>query len=210
MTTSDLLTSINIVATVAAVIAAPIIALWVGMKLQSRTNARQQKLQLLGALLSLRHVPLSPDNFKALNLLDAVFVDDSNVREAWSKYYAALNDANLNNPTGTSIRDEKRRDLLIAIIASLGLSKKISTSDLLRTYAPTAIVEAEMLTIWERIKRREDLRSEFIARGIGFPDFTPAYYPPQASSPTSTVPQPGAAPAAPVAQSQRGRSNGPG
>jgi Family of unknown function (DUF6680) len=102
MNMSDLLTIVNIAATVAAVIAAPIIALWVGLKLQAKASARQQKLQLLGVLLSLRHVPLSP--------------------------------------------------------------------------------------IWERIKRREDLRPEFIQRGIGFPDFIPAYYPPQ-PRPAPTQPQ---------------------
>jgi hypothetical protein len=179
MSISDALVICNIVSTVVAVVAAPIIALWVGMKLQARANARQQKLSLLGVLLSLRHVPLSPDNFKALNLIDAVFVDDPEVREAWSKYFSDLSNQNLNDATGHAIREDKRLELMMAIITSLGLKKKISTADLLRSYAPTIVVEAENLAIWERIKRREDLRPEFIQRGIGFPDFTPVYYPPQ-------------------------------
>jgi hypothetical protein len=84
----------------------------------ARTNRRQSQLNLLGLLLSLRHQPASLETFKALNMIDAVFVDDSNVREAWSKYYAALNDSNLQNPPGYAAREEKRRDLMIEIVKS--------------------------------------------------------------------------------------------
>jgi hypothetical protein len=177
MSNSDIIAICNMVATVAAVIASPVIALWIGGKLQARANARQQQLNLLGVLLSLRHQPLSPENFRALNLIDEVFVDDKPVREAWTKF-SALCDQNLNTNLGYTIREEKRRDLLIAIIEGLGLKNKISTSDLLRSYELTVVVETEHLAIWERIKRREDLRGEFIARGIGFPDFVAPSYPP--------------------------------
>src|SRR5258708_10213737 len=83
-----------------AVLAAPVIALWIGGKLQARASARQQQLQLLGVSLSLRHQPLCPENFKALNMIDAVFADSAKVRDAWTKYFAALIDQNLNVPTG--------------------------------------------------------------------------------------------------------------
>jgi hypothetical protein len=99
--------------------------------------------------------------------------------DAWSKYFATLIDQSLNAGPGFAIREEKRRDLMIAIVECLGLQKKIATSDLLRAYTPNAINEAEHLAIWERIKRREDLRAEFIQRGIGFPDFPPQWYPVQ-------------------------------
>jgi hypothetical protein len=126
---------------------------------------------------TLRHQPLSPDTFRALNVIDAIFADNQKVREAWSKYFVALNDASLSTTPGFAIRDEKRRDLLTAIIECLGLQHQITTSDLLRTYTPTTAVEIEYLAIWERIKRREDLRAEFVQRGIGFPDFAPPAYP---------------------------------
>lgn len=189
MTTSDAIGICNIVATVIAVLAAPVIALWIGGKLQARANVRQQQLQLLGVLLSLRHQPLSPENFRALNMIDAVFADHAKVRDAWSKYFATLNDPNLNVPAGYTIREEKRRDLMIAIVECLGLQKKITTSDLLRAYTPAAVIEIEHLAIWERIKRREDLRAEFIQRGIGFPDFPPPVYPVQPRPATPPGPE---------------------
>lgn len=187
MTTSDTIAIFNIFATVIAVILAPVVALWIGGKLQERNNRRQQKMQTLGLLLSLRHQPFSPETFRALNLIDVIFVDNSNVREAWSKYYAALSDSNLQNPPGYAAREDRRRDLMIEMVKSLGLENKISTADLLRAYTPTVVVEVDNLATWERIKRRTDLRAEFIARGIGFPDFDPPFYPP-VPSPNEVAP----------------------
>ena len=187
MSTSDVIAICNIFATVLAVMAAPVIALRISGKFQERANTRQQQLNLLGILLSLRHQPLSPENFRALNLIDAVFAENLTVREAWSKYFAALSDQSLSCASGFAVRDEKRRDLMIAIVESLGLKNKITTSDLLRTYTPTTIIEIEHLAVWERIKRREDLRAEFIQRGIGFPDFVAPVYPLPPLPKTSTT-----------------------
>jgi hypothetical protein len=145
----------------------------------------------LGILLSLRHQPLSPDNFKALNSIDAVFAENAKVRDAWSKYFAALIDQSLNAGPGFAIREEKRRDLMTAIVECLGLQKKITTSDLLRAYTPNVIIEIEHLAMWERIKRREDLRAEFIERGIGFPDYIPSAYPVQTRPATPPERAPG-------------------
>jgi hypothetical protein len=186
MSASDTIAIYSIAATVAAIIAAPIVAMWAGGWIQNKREERKEKINLLGILLSMRHNPLSPENFKALNMIDAVFANDRAVREAWSKCYAALNDGSLQNSPGYAIREDKRRDLMTAIIKVLKLEKKISTSDLLRAYAPTVITEIETLAVWDRIKKREDLRAEFIQRGIPFPDFTPMNYPPP---PQATPPQ---------------------
>jgi hypothetical protein len=179
MTNSDVIGIWNIVATVIAVLAAPVIALWIGGILQARIDTRKQQLQLLGVLLSLRHQPLSPENFKALNSIDAVFADSAKVRDTWTKYFAALVDQNLNNDPGFAVREEKRRDVMTAIVECLGLQKKITTADLLRAYTPNVMIEIEHLAMWERIKRRTDLRAEFLEKGIGFPDYNPPCYPVQ-------------------------------
>jgi hypothetical protein len=105
-----------------------------------------------------------------LNLIDAVFVNDLTVREAWSKYFSALSEQSLNSGPGFAIRDEKRRDLLMAMIDALGPKGKITTTDLMRTYTPTAIMEANYIEVWQRIKLLEDLRAEFKRRGIAYPE----------------------------------------
>jgi hypothetical protein len=113
----------------------------------------------------------------ALNSIDSVFSESPTVRESWSKYFSALSDPNLNCPPGFAIREEKRRDLMITIVKFLGLQNKITTSDLLRTYTPNIVTEADYLATWERIKLREDLRDYFIKNNIGFPDFQAITYP---------------------------------
>jgi len=62
-------------------------------------------------------------SFRALNLIDAVFANDSAVREAWTRYLTALNDASLSVGPGFAIREEKRRDLLLEIVKALGLRR---------------------------------------------------------------------------------------
>ena len=78
-----------------AIVLAPIIALWVGGILQRRSDAHKAKLSIFATLVGLRHTPLSAELVRSLNQIDAVFVDDPAVREAWTRYYTALNDANL-------------------------------------------------------------------------------------------------------------------
>ena len=87
---SDIVALCNLAATVAAIVAAPLIALWIAGVLARREGVRREKLEVLRTMLSLRHQPLSPEVFRALNLIDAVFVDDASVRNAWSQYLAAV------------------------------------------------------------------------------------------------------------------------
>lgn len=77
MTNSDKITIANVVATVLAVLLAPIVALWVNGKVQRRAGERADKVRILGVLLSLRHQPLSADAIRSLNLIDVVFATDS-------------------------------------------------------------------------------------------------------------------------------------
>ena len=169
----------NIVATVLAVVTAPIIALWVGGIIKRRSDLKTQKTDVLELLLSLRHTLLAPDTFRVLNSIDIIFVNEHEVRDAWTKYYNALNDAGLSNPPGYAVREEKRRDLINSIIKCLGLENKITTADILRAYTPTTMVEIEHLAMWERIHKREELKKYFEANRIGYPDYAAPFYPPR-------------------------------
>ncbi len=96
MNTANAILAINAL----AIVLAPIVALWIGGILQRRSETHRSKLTLFGTLVGLRHEPLSTDAIRALNLIDAVFADDPAVREAWTRYYAALNDASMEYWTG--------------------------------------------------------------------------------------------------------------
>ena len=166
MTTSEWIT---VGSNVVAILAAPVIALWIGGKLQRRSEARNAKLQLFGTLISLRHHTLSPDSVHALNLIDAVFADDPNVREAWTRFLATLNDASMNWGAGAGIREERKRDLLLAMVKALGLDGKISSADLLRTYLPTFVAEQTRVDLLERRYRTAVLEEELRRRKIAIP-----------------------------------------
>jgi GMC oxidoreductase len=105
-------------------------------------------------LVATRHDPLSPDVIRALNLIDVTFVDDFAVREAWSKYYAVLRDS---TPAGLLLRVEKRRDLLLTMVKTVNWEGKISTSDILRSYAPDAVGEQAYIDYMERQLRIRQL-----------------------------------------------------
>jgi hypothetical protein len=184
MTTSDWIIALNGF----AILLAPIVALWVGGILQRHSDARRSKLTLFGTLIALRHDPLSVESTRALNLIDAAFADDPAVREAWTRYYTALNDPNMNAGAGYSIREERRRDLLLEMVKALGLTRKISSADLLRTYLPTFVAETTHVSVLERMHRRAVLEEELTRRHIAFPQSPlpqPAIFaPPPAPQPT--------------------------
>jgi hypothetical protein len=167
MTTSDWIIALNGI----AILLAPIVALQIGGILQRRSDAQKAKLTLFGTLIALRHDTLSVESTRALNLIDAVFVDDPAVREAWTRYYTALNDPNMNIGPGVSIREERRRDLLLEMVKTLKLTRKISSADLLRTYLPTFVAENTHVGILERMQRRAFLEEDLTRRHIAFPQW---------------------------------------
>jgi len=169
MTNTDWILIINAV----AIVFAPVVALWVGGILQAHSDARKAKLSIFATLIGLRHAPLSVELVQALNQIDAVFVDDPAVREAWTRYLATLNDQNLNSAIGTSIREDKRRELLLEIVKSLRLAKKISSADLLRTYLPNFVAEESHVRWLERIQKRAFLEEELARRQIPVPPGPP-------------------------------------
>jgi hypothetical protein len=165
MTTSDWLTVLNGI----AILLAPIVALRVGAALQNRSDARKAKLEIFSTLISLRHVPTSDDIFRALNLIYVVFVGEPAVREAWTRYFSALEDPRFYHGVGPSIVEEKRRDLLLEIVKALKLSRKITSADLLRTYTPKIVGEDLRLAMLERLRKRAVLEEELKQRRIQFP-----------------------------------------
>jgi hypothetical protein len=157
---------INILATVAAIVLAPLITLWIGGKLQRREEQRRVKLTLLGTLIGLRHDPVHADVVRALNLIDVAFVEDFLVRDAWTRYYASLTDQQLQNPAGWAVREERRRDLLSAMVESVKWKGKISTADILRTYTPEFVHKQGLNSVMEVEVKAETYRREMQRLGL--------------------------------------------
>jgi hypothetical protein len=178
MDTNQVISIGSIVVTVAAILAAPIVALWVSGRLQKRNTQEDAKLRLFTTLIETRHDALAPDAVRALNSIDLVFVNDLPVRETWSKYYVAIIDENLNNQVGYRIREERRRDLLLSMINAMNMADRISTTDLLRTYVPVLVGDIAYIGMLERTATIARLREELRERRI--PDPAPGYVSPSA------------------------------
>ena len=74
---------------VIAIIVMPIVAVWVGQRLQRRSELRKDKMWIFRTLLIARN-GWTVDSVNALNIIDVVFVDDENVRKRWKEYYDKL------------------------------------------------------------------------------------------------------------------------
>jgi hypothetical protein len=119
-------------------------------------------------------------------MIDAVFSTDQDVREAWSRYFAALNDNRNQNPAGWALWDEKKRELILAMARNVGLGKVITTADILRTYQPNFMGKQERLSLLELDIRLA--QAEAMARQLGLPIVDAPPTPMGSIPPTPTPP----------------------
>ena len=69
-----------------AVLVSPILAVYVTQRLQDRAEKRKDKIQIFKTLMTARVYGWTVDSVHSLNVIDIVFVDDQNVRNAWKSY----------------------------------------------------------------------------------------------------------------------------
>ena len=130
-TTISLMEIINII----AIVVAPIIAVWVGQLLQTKSERRKDKLQIFKTLMTARIYGWTVDSVHALNIIDVVFADDKAVRAAW----ADLNDKyHVSAPDQQHLEKVKRaQDKLLETMAkSLGYKDKITWETIQNPYIP--------------------------------------------------------------------------
>jgi hypothetical protein len=93
------------IVTVWAIIAGPILALYIQDELNIRREKRGRKLWVFQTLTATRSVRVAPDHVKALNMIDVEFYDgvdskDREVKRAWNTYRDHLNNGlkDMNDP----------------------------------------------------------------------------------------------------------------
>lgn len=130
-----ILAVINII----AVLFSPIIALWISNKIQEKKEKRNDKLWILKTLMIQRATIQDVNYVNALNLIDLIFVDSSNVRKAYKALY------NEYLKRGESFNYEKvhraRTKLIETIVNDLGYKDKITWEDIQELYVPEWLVE---------------------------------------------------------------------
>jgi hypothetical protein len=113
---------------------------------------RRQKLFIFATLLENRAHIVAPACVSALNLIDLVFIDDREVRDALVHFRSSTD-----GPASNAERTVERYLFIIEKIArNIGLSEKITISDIQTPYYPTGLSnvhEAERLELEERLAR---------------------------------------------------------
>lgn len=131
--------NIGNVISIVAVIIAPVIAVWVGQKLQEKAQKRQDKMLIFKTLMASRAY-WSYDAVIALNIIEVAFNDNKEVIMQWRKYYEKLCIENHTNMEAKAIQDEKNK-LLEIMAYSLGYKDNIKWDIIENPYMPKGILD---------------------------------------------------------------------
>lgn len=112
-----------------------------------RGQERQRnKLHVFATLMQERAAIYSENAVRALNLIDVVFSDSREVREAWSELYLIFS----SNPIPPHVLEERLRKLLAAMAKDIGLGENLRTDDLGRVYSPNAVTQDRLIRDMQR------------------------------------------------------------
>lgn len=120
---------------------------------QREQERRNAKLNVFATLMQFRAQMANPVAVGALNLIDVVYCESQEVRDAWRHFHAAAS-----APEG-QFSGERLRERYLAIIAAmardLGLQKTITIGDIQMAYYPTALQNFDLAT---HLETQEKLR----------------------------------------------------
>ena len=75
---------------IVAIALSPIIAVWIGKKLDNRKEKRDRKLWLFETLMTSRASVIAEERVRAMNMIDIYFYDDSQVLREWKLHLDIL------------------------------------------------------------------------------------------------------------------------
>jgi hypothetical protein len=140
---------------------APITAAKLAEMLRShaeQTNEQKRaKLRLFTTLMQERAAIFSESAVQSLNLIDVVFNDCAEVREAWSELFFSFDSK---NHVPEHAQQERLRKLLAAMAREVGLADKLKTDDLGRVYFPTILAQDQFIKNMERQNKLQQLQNE--------------------------------------------------
>lgn len=112
---------------------------------EAHSERRRTKLHIFAVLMANRKSVWTTDAVNALNLIDVVFNDNTDVRSCWAELYLSFG-----RGIPDHVRDEKLRKLLSSMSRDLNLADELRTDDFGRVYRPDAIVEDDLLQMHRR------------------------------------------------------------
>jgi|HubBroStandDraft_6_1064221.scaffolds.fasta_scaffold1278193_1 hypothetical protein len=135
---------------------------------------QRHKLGVLSTLMQERAQISSENAVRALNLIDIVFNESRQVREAWSELFLAFE----MKPVLQHVVDERLRKLLGAIAKDVGLSDELRTDDLGRVYFPMVQAQERFIKDTQRQQILASLQGQNAA-GAAAPGSQSTVWPPK-------------------------------
>lgn len=122
-----------------AILASPVIALFISNKIQNDKDKRNDKLWILKILMMQRVSTQDISYVNALNLIDLIFVDSKSVRDAYAALYSeyAKNEADF-----SAERISRAKTKLIEMIVNdIGYKDKITWDNIQQPYGPKWLLD---------------------------------------------------------------------
>lgn len=118
-----------------AIIVIPIVAVLIGQHLQNRAEIRKDKMHIFKVLMTSRIYGWTQESVHCLNIIDIVFSDDKNVRNAWKDLYDKYC---VQNPDETQLKkiQNAQYKLLDTMANSLGYKDKVTWETIQNPYIP--------------------------------------------------------------------------
>ena len=118
-----------------AIIVIPIVAVLIGQHLQNRAEIRKDKMHIFKVLMTSRIYGWTQESVHCLNIIDIVFSDDENVRNAWKDLYDKYC---VQNPDETQLKkiQNAQYKLLDTMASSLGYKDKVTWETIQNPYIP--------------------------------------------------------------------------
>lgn len=122
-----------------AIIIIPIIAVIIGQWLQTRSEKRKDKMHIFKTLMTSRVYGWTQESVYCLNIIDIVFADDREVRNAWKDLYDKYC---VQNPDESQLQkiETAQYKLLESMAVSLGYKDKVTWETIQNPYIPQGML----------------------------------------------------------------------
>ena len=122
-----------------AIIIIPIIAVIIGQWLQTRSEKRKDKMHIFKTLMTSRVYGWTQESVYCLNIIDIVFADDREVRNAWKDLYDKYC---VQNPDESQLKkiETAQYKLLETMAVSLGYKDKVTWETIQNPYIPQGML----------------------------------------------------------------------
>ena len=141
-----ILTIINVL----AIIVIPIAAVFVGQRLQGRSQKRKDKIDIFRTLMMNRGIGWSTESVRALNIIDIVFSDDDTVRARWKEYYKQLCIQTPNAMQSKQVQEAQDK-LLESMAHSLGYKEQVTWDTIQNPYIPKGM--------WDAMQQQQNIQN---------------------------------------------------